>query len=350
MVEATTTTRPSIDSVDDLREHLQWAIELEHATLPPYLCALYSLDPQRNPDAFALIGGVFVEEMLHLGLAANVLNAVGGKPCLDSPAVLQPYPRPLPHGDRSFDLSLAPFDAEALETFLRLERPAGSGAPAEAEHYETIGQFYTAIEDGLSNLCAELGERAVFNGDPARQVRAGAFRHTTGRLIAVDSLSTALAALAEIVDEGEGNGRGEVWDDDQDVLQPDRAAVAHYYRFEELKLGRRYQPGDTPNTGPTGDVISVDFEAVLPMRRNPMLDDHPVGHPIRTAQHKFNVTYCTMLDQLEQTFNGGPMTLPESVRTMYALKAKAETLMQMPDGDDHVAGPTFDFVPPELRA
>src|SRR5947208_16921497 len=33
-----------IATVESLREHLQWAIELEHFTLPPYLCALYSLD------------------------------------------------------------------------------------------------------------------------------------------------------------------------------------------------------------------------------------------------------------------------------------------------------------------
>ncbi|MFI6734901.1 ferritin-like domain-containing protein, partial [Nonomuraea sp. NPDC050451] len=43
--------RTRIDTLDSLREHLQWAIELEHATLPPYLCALYSLDPERNPEA-----------------------------------------------------------------------------------------------------------------------------------------------------------------------------------------------------------------------------------------------------------------------------------------------------------
>ena len=31
---------------------------------------------------------VFVEEMLHLALAANLLNAVGGRPRLDSPRML----------------------------------------------------------------------------------------------------------------------------------------------------------------------------------------------------------------------------------------------------------------------
>jgi len=51
----TKTDRPSanqplgrITTLESLREHLQWAIELEHFTIPPYLCALYSLDSGRN--------------------------------------------------------------------------------------------------------------------------------------------------------------------------------------------------------------------------------------------------------------------------------------------------------------
>src|SRR4051812_1167970 len=90
-----------IDTIDDLRRHLQWAIELEHATIPPYLCALYSLDPARNPEAAQVVGTVLAEEMIHLALAANLLNAVGGAPRLDTPDLLPPYPHPLPHGDRS---------------------------------------------------------------------------------------------------------------------------------------------------------------------------------------------------------------------------------------------------------
>ena len=38
----------AIDTLDDLRRHLQWAIELEHCTLPPYLCALYSIKDETN--------------------------------------------------------------------------------------------------------------------------------------------------------------------------------------------------------------------------------------------------------------------------------------------------------------
>ena len=75
----------AIRSVESLQQHLQTAIELEHSTLPPYLCALYSLKDGSNKEARAVLQSVALEEMLHLTLAANVLNAVGGTPVLDSP-------------------------------------------------------------------------------------------------------------------------------------------------------------------------------------------------------------------------------------------------------------------------
>lgn len=184
-----------IATLEDLRRHLQWAIEVEHSTLPPYLTALYSLDPMRNADAAQLIGGVFVEEMIHLALAANLLNAVGGQPRLDAPHMLPPHPRTMPHADRSIALALLPFGQEALGMFLRLEQPAHPGDPAEGDNYETIGQFYDAIEKGLRRLCAEVGEDQVFTGDPARQVAGGPFAHTAGHLSPVTDLDSALAAL-----------------------------------------------------------------------------------------------------------------------------------------------------------
>ncbi|SNS74934.1 Zn-finger domain of CDGSH type-containing protein [Streptosporangium subroseum] len=338
-----------IVTLDSLREHLQWAIELEHATLPPYLYALYSLDPERNPEAVEVVGGVFIEEMLHLALAANLLNAVGGRPRLDTLQMLPPHPRRLPHGDRSLEVALVPFGPEALEMFLRLERPAPPGGPAEGEDYETIGQFYAAIEQGLRRLSDTLGEGAVFSGDPARQVSAAHFRHTAGHLVAVGDLDSALAALREIVEQGEGSAGGGVWDGEQDVFHPEREEVAHYYRFQELKAGRRYRRGDTPRSGPTGEPISVDWAGVRPMRHNPRLDDHAVGSAIRTAQEEFNHTYCAVLHLLEQAFNGSPNLLAVATGTMYALKAQTQALSRMPDENGTTAGPTFDYVAPELR-
>jgi hypothetical protein len=333
-----------IETIDSLHEHLQWAIELEHATLPPYLCALYSLDPARNPDAVEVVSSVFVEEMIHLSLASNLLNAVGGEPRLDVPEMLPGYPRQLPHG--SIELSLLPFGPDALEMFLRLEQPEAPGSPAESDHYETIGQFYDAIEVGLRYLCETLGEDKVFSGDPARQVTAGPFHHTGGTLQPVTDLASALAALDEIVEQGEGTSRGEVWDGDHDIFHPDRDEVAHYYRFRELKLGRRYQRGDTPQSGPTGEPVTVDLTGVSPMQANPRRSDKP---QVRNAQEEFDNTYCTLLYLLEQAFTGEPALIRDATRAMFGLKAEALKLMQLSEDDHTTAGPTFRYIDPEQR-
>ena len=152
-----TLSTAGIATLEDLRTHLRWAIELEHSTLPPYLCALYSLDPARNAEAVQVVGSVFAEEKLPLLLVANLLNAVGGDPVLDAPHLLPSYPHPLPHGDRSVRVGLARFGPETLALFLRIEQPARAHSPAQADGYTTIGQLYAAIEKGLRGLCATLG-------------------------------------------------------------------------------------------------------------------------------------------------------------------------------------------------
>jgi hypothetical protein len=339
-----------IVTIESLREHLQWAIELEHSTITPYLCALYSVDAGRNPEATEVLTSVVVEEMLHTTLVANLLNAVGGRPQLDNPKMLPGYPRPLPHGDRSFEISLCPFGSEAIETFLKIEQPSPTGAPPEGDNYETIGQFYDAIKRGFRELSATLGEANLFCGDPARQVTNQHFYSGGGRIIAVNTLTTALAALEEIVEQGEGANHAQVWDGDSDVFHPEHDQVAHYYRFQELKLGRRYRRGDTPRSGPTGDPISIDWDGVRPMRTNPRTSDHAPGSPIRAAQEEFNQSYCALLQVLERAFDGAPQMLGSAIGAMYTLKAQAQALMQTPTEDGlATAGPTFEYVPSDRR-
>jgi hypothetical protein len=340
-----------IATLESLREHLQWAIELEHFTLPPYLCALYSLDAARNPEASEVVTTVLVEEMLHMTLAANLLNAIGGRPRLDTPEMLPVYPRCLPHGlclshgDGSFEVPLLPFGPEALDVFLKIEQPAARGDRPESDRYETIGQFYDAIRGGLLHLTVDLGAPRVFCGDPARQISDAPFPGG-GRIIAINGLATALAALEEIVEQGEGAAHVEVWDGDHDDMHPDREQVAHYYRFQELKLGRRYRRGDTPQSGPTGDTISIDWNAVRPMRSNPRTSDHAPGSAIRRAQEQFNDSYCAILRLLDQAFNGRPQTLGTAIGSMHRLKVQAQALMEMPTEDGiTTAGPTFEYVP-----
>jgi hypothetical protein len=185
----------------------------------------------------------------------------------------------------------------------------------------------------------------VFCGDPARQIADAPFPGG-GRIIAVNGLATALAALNEIVEQGEGAKHVEVWDGDHDEIHPDRQQVAHYYRFQELKRGRRYRRGDTPQSGPTGDTISIDWNGVRPMRRNPRTSDHAPGSAIRTAQERFNESYCALLRLLDAAFNGSPQTLNAAIGSMYRLKVQAQALMEMPTEDGlATAGPTFEYVP-----
>src|SRR5437867_3400135 len=113
-----------VHTLDDLREHLQVAIELEHATIPPYLCALYSIPDGENQQAARILRSVVLEEMLHLTLAANVLNAIGGRPIIDRPGFVPHYPMKLPHSEGDFSVGLERFSRPALETFLKIERPA----------------------------------------------------------------------------------------------------------------------------------------------------------------------------------------------------------------------------------
>ncbi|MGH9021252.1 MAG: ferritin-like domain-containing protein [Acidimicrobiales bacterium] len=336
----------SMDTLDDLRRHLQGAIALEHATMPPYLCALYSIHPGTNEEAVDVIASVVVEEMLHMTLAANLLNAIGGTPVVADASVVATFPTALPHSDESFIVSLSRFSPATVETFMRVEKPEVSDAPPEADRFETIGQFYRAIEDGLTALCASLGEGNVFCGDPSRQVTPDTFAYDgSGRIVAVTDLASALVAIDEIEEQGEGLKHAEVWDGDRDMFHPDRDEVAHYFRFGQLLLGRSYRRGDTPQSGPTGDIFDVDWDAVYPMRDNPRVEDLPAGSPARAKAEEFRGVYSDTLRTLECAFNGEPDRLNEAISQMMELRDRSRELVAMPSGDGVTnAGPVFEYV------
>lgn len=340
-----------IDRVETLRTYLQWAIELEHFTIPPYLCALYSLDSRRNPDAVEVVRTVVIEEMLHMTLAVNLLNAVGGRPQVDVPQMLPGYPGCLPHSNQAFEVPLMGFCPEALDVFLQIEQPTAAAGTPSADGYATIGEFYDAIEQGLRSLCAQHGEAAVFTGDPSRQVTNELYSGAGGRVIVINDLASALDALAEIVEQGEGAEQVDIWDRSCNLDDPTCRELAHYYRFEELKLGRRYLPGDTPADGPTGDTVTVDWDGVRRMRSNPRRADSPPGSAIRTAQDDFASAYCEVLALLDEAFDGMPHVLQFAIGAMYGLGDLADALMQMPlPGGDGMAGPTFEYIPAGERS
>ena len=332
-------------------------MQLEHATIPPYLTALYSIHPGTNSDAFHVLRVVVVEEMLHLTLAANVLNAVGGTPDLTAPDFVPAYPAYLPDGEHDFEVNLQGFCEESIETFLKIERPREApseearlihrrhrgrlvlaAAPGDSGmQFFSIGEFYREIERGLRHLekeKAKTGE-ALFVGDPARQITSDYYYSGGGEVIPVTDLKSACAALRLIAEQGEGVG-GRIYDIEREL--------AHYYRFQQLRLGRYYQEGDEPSE-PTGPPLAVDWQAVYPLKKNARLDDFPDGSELHAAALAFNAAYAEFLELLTRSFGGQPELLIDAVVDMFRLREQMTQLIHNPiPGSDGVnAAPTFEM-------
>lgn len=351
-----------IDSIDELHNYLHAALQLEHATIPPYLTALYSMHPFTNDDARRILRVVVVEEMLHLTLVANLLNAVGAEPDLTGAGFVPAYPTYLPDGETDFEVGLRPFSRDAIQTFLQIERPAvaagdelgvvGRSRPPEALlpaftgeadeelHFYSIGEFYEEIERGLRRLHAEgaaSGEE-LFAGDPARQVTPELYYSGGGQVVAVVDLDTACEAIRLITEQGEGLGGG---------IYDEEGELSHYYRFEELILGRYYLPGDRAGE-PTGARFEVDWEAAYPIKVDARLRDYPEGSEVRAAVAAFADAYGAFLGVLTAAFNGRPDRLVEAVGDMFRLKELMTQIVRnpIPGADGIHAAPVFGVPAP----
>ena len=344
-----TKTPKPITTLIELREHLQTAIELEHATVPAYLTAMYTLKEGTNREVALVLRSVVVEEMLHLTLASNVMNAVGGSPSINSKKFVPEYPTRLPHSANLFEVELERFSEAAIHTFMKIEHPAfhtGTKPKPEPDQYHTIGQFYEAIVKGIEYLCRELGEQKVFTGHDSRQVTPEQYYGSGGRIVVVHNLDTARSALFEIINQGEGSEDGhDVWEKpNKDILDP-RDQPGHFYRFDEIRQQCYYKNGDKPEK-PTGDPLKVDWKAVCPIRANSKSADFPEGTEIRMVLDDFNRAYKDLLNALHCTFNGEPELMAQSIPLMYDLGYKAKAISNIPiPGSDETVGPSWEWVP-----
>jgi Ferritin-like len=353
------TDQPKITTIEELSDYLYAALQLEHATIPPYLTALYSLHPGTNRDALHLIRVVAVEEMLHLTLVANVMNAVGIKPDLTQDGFVPRYPAHLPDGEQDFQVSLQPFSRKAVSTFLKIERPAKAPSeqarlvrrsPSLPSHahllavsprdpgmqYYSIGEFYEEIIRGVQYLHAQYAAhgKELFTGDPRHQVTPEYYYSGGGEVIPVTGLDSALAALRLIAEQGEGLGGG---------IYDAEGELAHYYRFQQLELARYYQKGDQPGH-PTGPALDTDWDAVYPVLTDARLENYPEGSELRAAAVRFNQTYADFLEFLTQAYNGRPEMLIEAVWWMFRIRDAMLQLIRnpVPGGYGMHAGPTFE--------
>ncbi len=313
-----------IDTPEDLREHIRLAIEVELSTIPPYLYAMYSIEDQVSEPAL-LLRSIVVEEMLHAALATNLLLSVGGTPDFASTAFIPTYPGELAHHKPPLLVELAPCSLDLIrDVFMRIEQPEIHGAPAQPDEFETLGQFYHALEAGLRKvadshpLFSEPQVSAQMS-DPSFYSPVQFDAEDSGGLMLIDDIDSAIDAIEVIIHQGEGLS-DERWAD------PSHQELTHYYKLARINDG----------TTPLGSV--------KPLQRNPRTVSYP--SEIRPISDLFNACYRYVFVVMQDLFTAGtdqPASVGRLYRLMTGVLSKiALYLVNQPLEDGHFAAPTFE--------
>jgi hypothetical protein len=210
-----------INDLGQLKDALQLAMQLEFATLPPYLCAQWSIENIGDP-VNQTIGDIAIQEMYHFALAGNMLTAIGGIPSVAHANFIPKYPTTvLPGGiAQKLPVDLKPLSDDQLKVFLQIEQPEFPPvALALAERPATIGAFYDTIIDGFKST-----KPTVIQG--ANHVKMG-------EAFPIASISDAIKAINLIKGEGEGTAGSP----DEPPSSLNNKGFAHYYRFKEILTG-----------------------------------------------------------------------------------------------------------------
>lgn len=341
-----------IKCIDSLRKALQTAIELEHSTIPPYLTANFTLYGDKNAYISNLIGSIVGEEMLHLSIACNLLNAIDGHPVINKPDFVPNYPGHLPGTvESSLIVGLKPFSMEVVkDTFMVIEQPENPTVylsnTAEASQV-TIGQFYEAIKANMILLEKEADKsgKTIFTGSLDHQLTYAKF-FPEKLLFPIKNIDDAVRAIAIIVDQGEGTTNDPFVspNDEPDGVEE----LAHYFRFEEITKGRTLikDPQAPKGYSFSGEEIPFDPKSVANMWPNPSMNDYPVDSVAFSYSKFFNYTYTSLLNSLHRTFNGETEQIDAAMGLMFALRLYALKLLKTPDPNHpgYMAGPSFEFV------
>lgn len=351
-----------VKDIAHLKEMLLTALKLELSTIPPYLCALYTIKDGSNHQAAGLIRSVVVEEMLHMVLVANILNAITdhkklpkGEKLFDVKKIIASYPTALPgniipevpKGNPPFKVSLRKFSIEAIDDFCTIERPSNPNKSHNADAFDGIGQFYQAIRFGLKRL-NESTPGGIFKGNEDWQIKSEHYYGSGGKIIPVKNYADAEEAIGEIVGQGEGIDETIMA---EDVMFGQGIEYAHFFKFREIAFGRMYSPTDTNfqatvKSIPTGAAFDVSWSSVYNMKDNPKMADYKSNPELLAKAEAFNKVYVSLLNIINDAVSGEPERLKESIHFMYELKYKAQELLNIPLSNGECAGPTFEYVKP----
>lgn len=314
----------SIETVGELHEHLRAALRIELAAVPPYLYAMYSIADQGS-EAALMMRSIVVEEMLHAALVANIMLAVGDRPAFEEPSLLPEFPMKLPHHEPPLELGLRGFSEENIrDVFMRLEQPEEHRHPTRPGVYETLGQFYHAVETGLLTL----GQETELFADPQREWQLsdpGYYRAVamdaddSGGLLLVHDVDSAMEAIEIIIHQGEGLADHR-WADES------HQELTHYHKLD--RIVRHH-------------IADLD---VHPVPENPRSDDYPGS--VAVVASLFNASYRWLYLTLGEVFSPRD-DKGHLVGRIYSLMSLvlgplARYLVTLPLDGGQVAAPTFE--------
>lgn len=346
------------DDRRDLAEMLRAAMKIELTTIPLYATTAYTIaevgdyariDPSEvNAEPLETIRQVMVEEMLHLSLTANLLNAISGEVVLDRADAIPAYPCAILPSGKGPVAHLCRFSKDQVRLFREIERAPPNFDKVKGGNWrmaETIGGFYHCVERALDDIVKAHGEKEVFTGDSTWQIGPEHYWGAGGEMIRVTDHDSARRALAMIVEEGEGADLGGSAGDN-DLIPGSGGAedIAHFFKFNQILLARRYAPDDRFGQPPSGGDLVTDWAAVHPMRDNPRAEDFTHLPEVYARMLAFDRLYTDFLLTLHSAFNGAPDRLRDMAPTMISMRRAAEALVRIPVNDaGETAGPGWTF-------
>jgi len=340
---------------EDLYQYLQNAIELEHATIPLYLTAAFSIKSGFNAAARGIIVSVANQEMLHMSIAANILNAIGGHPEMDQPGFIPLYPGPLPMNvHEGLTASLQKVTrGQVYNVFMTIEEPERpiklrvkqvtmlTAAPervgAPEPSYATIGDFYDAIKERICTLGDD-----IFKHPSNPQVVDNTW-FPADQMFPVTDAKSACRAIDIIIEQGEGTRTS--------PLEGPDGEPAHYYRLAQIVYGRMLMkdPDTKEGYSYSGAPVPLDPAGVWNLYPDAKVVDYPADTRAYNLVQQFNYSYTSLLRLLHQTFNGAPDNLKQAIGLMYELKLLADNVVSTPVGDTGFqAAPTFEYTTLQL--
>jgi hypothetical protein len=267
-----------------------------------------------------IIETIAIEEMLHMGIACNMLVSIGGHPQILTRAPA--YPARLPMNiHEGLSVALAPLTRELVLTkFMAIEEPVEhlvDDPDFTPSGTKLIGQFYCELLKSFEHLSPPIST--------AGQLDLGELGLAGSNLTApfandfiIRSLDDVQAGIGLITRQGEGTDTAPF------ESRGDSGELAHFYQFGEIYHGHKLTT-TSPFSYTSPEVVTMPSVRLV----SPADDALP-------ASIDFNRAYTSVLAGLDQAWNGGTGGLFDVVFTgMHALSEAAEKLFQ------GGAGPAF---------